>query len=67
MCNVEELKDVKTDLKKEKCIEEEDKRIVHAKREEERESVDTSELDSDWDSRDDESEEECGDLLNKIF
>ena len=32
MCSVEELKDVKKDAKKEKCIEGEDKRIANAKR-----------------------------------
>ena len=67
LCDVEELKDVREDLKQEKCIEGEDKRIVHAKREEERESVDASESDSELDSSDDESEEEPGDVFDNFF
>ena len=57
-CKVEKLKDVKENVKKEKHIEGEDKRIV-AKRDEERDLVDASEADSDMDSSEDESEEEC--------
>ena len=67
MYDVEELKDAKEDVKKEKFVEGEEKRIVNVKRKEERELVDASESDSDVDSSDDESEEECGDAFHKLF
>ena len=66
-CGFEELKEAKKDVKKEKCIEGEDKRIVNAKRKEERELVDASESESDTDSSDDELEEEHGDAFHKLF
>ena len=66
-CNVKELKNAIEDLKQEKCVEGEDKRILQEKRKEERELECTSDSDSDWDSIDDEMEEKHGDMLNKLF
>ena len=51
-CKVEELKEAKENVKKEKCTEGEDKRTV-AKRDKERDLVDASEANSDLDSSDD--------------
>ena len=65
-CKVEELKDAKEKVKKEKCAEGEDKRIV-AKRGKERDLAGASEADLDLDSSDDESEEEHGDMFHKLL
>ena len=65
-CKVEELKEAKENVKKEKCIEGEDKRIVNEKIDKERDLVNASESDSELDNSDGESEEEHGDAFNKL-
>ena len=67
ICDVDELKDVKEDVKREKCVEGVDKRIVNAEREKERDLIDAHNSDSKLDSSDDNSEEERGDLFHKLF
>ena len=52
---------------KEKRVEKE-KRKVHVEREEKSESLESlCESHWDWDSSDDESEDECGESLGKLF
>ena len=65
-CKVEELKEAKENVKKEKSIEGEDKRIVSAKRDAERDLVNASDSDLDSDGSDDKSEEEHGDEHHEL-